>query len=69
MEKQEGVFVIGIGGGGVTQYWEIHIHIYIAVFGKVYRTIFQSKRQRLVLKTGVIMYIQNYTYENDSNIF
>ena len=28
------------------------------VFGKVYRTIVQCKRRRLVLKTGVIMYIQ-----------
>ena len=30
-----------------------------AVFGKVYRTISQSKKRRLVFKTGVIMYIQN----------
>ena len=30
-----------------------------AFFGKAYRTIFQSKRRRIVFKTGVIMYIQN----------
>ena len=30
-----------------------------ASYGKVYRTIFQSKRRRLVFKTGVIMYILN----------
>ena len=40
-----------------------------ACFGKVYRTIFQSKRRRLVFKTGVIMYIQNYTLKNYSKIF
>ena len=34
---------------------------YTAVFEKVYRTILQSKRRRLVFKTGVIMYIQNDT--------
>ena len=34
---------------------------YTAIFGKVYRTIPQSKRQLLVFKTGVIMYIQNDT--------
>ena len=28
------------------------------LFGKVYLTIFQSKRRRLVFKTGIIMYIQ-----------
>ena len=32
-----------------------------ALFRKVYGTIFQSKRWRLVLKTGVIICIQNYT--------
>ena len=32
---------------------------YTALFGKVYLTIFQSKRRRLVVKTEVIMYIQN----------
>ena len=30
-----------------------------ALFGKVYRTIFQSKRRRLVFKTGVIMILIN----------
>ena len=40
-----------------------------AVFGKVYRTIFQHKRRRLVFKTGVIMYFQNDTWKNYSNIF
>ena len=42
---------------------------YTAWFGKVYRTIFQSKRRRLVFKTGVIIYIQNYNYKNKSKIF
>ena len=32
-----------------------------ALFGKVYLTIFQSKRRQLVVKTGVIMYIKNVT--------
>ena len=41
----------------------------IALFGKVYRTIFKNKRRRLVLKTGVIMYIQSYTYTNTKYIF
>ena len=45
-----------------------HLYIYLsshlptAWFEKVYRTIFQRKRRRLVLKTGVIIYIQNDTY-------
>ena len=33
-----------------------------ALFGKVYRTIFQSKRRRLVFKTGFNIYIHNDTY-------
>ena len=36
---------------------------YTALFGKVYRTIFPSKRRRLVFKTGVIMYIQKDAYK------
>ena len=40
----------------------------IADFGKVYRTIFQSKRQRLVFKPGVIMYIQYDTFKKIDNI-
>ena len=39
-------FSVGCGGRG----------LYTALFKKVYRTIFQSKRQRLVFKTGVIMF-------------
>ena len=35
----------------------------------MYRTIFHSKRRRLVLKSGVIIYIQNDIYKNYSNIF
>ena len=35
-----------------------------ALFEKVNRTIFQSKRRRLVFITGVIIYIQNDTYKN-----
>ena len=31
------------------------------LFGKVYRTIFLSKRRRLAFKTWVIMYIKNDT--------
>ena len=38
-----------------------------ALFGKVYRTILQSKRRRV--KTGVIMYIQNDTSKNYLKIF
>ena len=33
---------------------------YTAVFEKVYRTIFESKRRRLVFKTGVVMYSRKY---------
>ena len=40
-----------------------------AIFGKVYRTISQSKGRRLVFKTGVIMYNQNDTYIKYSKIF
>ena len=40
-----------------------------ALFGKVYRMIFHSNRGRLVVKTGVIMYIRNSNYKNYSKIF
>ena len=40
-----------------------------ALFGKVYGTIFQSKRRRLVFKTGVILYIQKDTYKHYSKVF
>ena len=48
----------------IQHYQYIFVNIMISFFGtavfkKVYRTIFQSKRRRLVFKTGVIMYIQN----------
>ena len=39
-----------------------------AVFGKVYRTIFQRKKRRFVFKTRVIMYIQKDTLKNYSKI-
>ena len=32
-----------------------------ALFGKVYRTMFQGIRRRPVFKTGIIMYIPNDT--------
>ena len=40
-----------------------------ALFEKVYRTKFQSKRRWLVFKTGVIMYIQNNNFNNTYKIF
>ena len=42
--------------------WKDLVDRNTALFRKVYPTIFQSKRRRLVFKTGVIIYIQNYTY-------
>ena len=37
-------------------------YVCITLFGKVYRTIFQSERRRLVIRTGVITYVHSKLY-------
>ena len=48
---------------------QLEMDLSTALFEKVYRTVFQTKRRRLVFKTGVIMYIQDDNYKITQKYF